>query len=389
MKNKLSLFSLLFLGLLLLSGCIIYVPYPEGSPRPQEEPYYEEDYRDIPSRYDTSYFYDRLSPHGMWVYHAPYGYVWIPEVTRYGWRPYSNGNWVWSDFGWTWISDWDWGWIPFHYGRWDWDNFLGWYWVPDSTWGPAWVTWRRSNLYIGWAPLPPGTRFMPGVGISSVTLGLSGRHWIFVEYPYFYRTHIYRNMLPVERNQTIISYTVHKTNIVQRDRNIVNLGIDREYIQNRVEKPIVEHVLKEATTPMKSIVRSDELQVFRPDIEKNETAKPKTVVERENVRDSLNKTRIRRTGDVSQQAEGTILKENQMREVTRLKRSQEKEISTIKKKREDERKRATSAVEKARIEREAQIEISARAKKHKDEEAKLKERHKKEAKVKRVIKKKK
>jgi len=302
-KNILSLFSLVFLGLLLLSGCVIYVPYPQDSPQPQEEPYYEEDYRDLPSQYDTSYFYDYLSPHGLWVYHSPYGYVWIPQVYRYGWRPYSNGNWVWSDFGWTWISDWEWGWIPFHYGRWGWDNYLGWYWVPDSTWGPAWVTWRRSHLFIGWAPIPPGTRFMPGVGIRSVTLGLTNRNWIFVEYPYFYRTQIYRNMLPVERNQTIISTTIHKTNIVQQDRNIVNLGVDREYIQSRVGKPIVKHVVKDAQTPMKSIVRADELQVFRPEIRKNETAKPKTVVERENVRDTLNRTRIRRTGDVSQKVE--------------------------------------------------------------------------------------
>ncbi len=278
MKNKLYLLSFVFFGLLLLSSCIIYVPYPEDFPPTQEEPYFEEDYRDTPSRYDTSYFYDYLSPHGMWVNHLRYGYVWVPGIYSYGWRPYSNGNWIWTDFGWTWVSDWEWGWIPFHYGRWDWDNYLGWYWVPDTVWGPAWVTWRQSSLYIGWSPIPPGTRFVPGVGIRTVTIGLSDRHWIFIEYPYFYRTHIYGHMLPVERNQTIISYTIHKTNIVQRDRFIVNQGIDREYIQNRAEKPIIKHVLKDASTPMKSVVRVDELQVFRPNIEKNEKAKPKTVV---------------------------------------------------------------------------------------------------------------
>ncbi|MCJ7581918.1 MAG: hypothetical protein MUP98_15500, partial [Candidatus Aminicenantes bacterium] len=159
MKNKLSFYSFVILVILLLSSCLIYVPYPEGSPSTREDPYYEENYYDTPSRYDTSYFYDYLSPHGTWVFNSPYGYVWIPRVYRYGWRPYSNGNWAWSDYGWTWISDWEWGWIPFHYGRWGWDNYLGWYWVPDTVWGPAWVTWRQSSLYIGWAPLPPGTRF--------------------------------------------------------------------------------------------------------------------------------------------------------------------------------------------------------------------------------------
>jgi len=195
-------------------------------------------------------------------------------------------------------------------------------------------------------------------------------------------------MLPVERNQTIISYTIHKTNIVQRDRSIINQGIDREYIQNRVEKPIVKHVLKDTRTPMKSVVRVDELQVFRPNIEKDETAKPKTVVEKENVRDILNKTKIKRTSSLSQKAVEPTLKENQVRELTILKKSQEKEISAIRKKGEDRKKNAVSTVEKAKIEKEAQVEIGTLLKKHKTEEAKLKERHKEEeTKVKKVIKK--
>ena len=28
------------------------------------------------------------------------------------------GHWLQTEYGWTWISDWDWGWAPFHYGRW-------------------------------------------------------------------------------------------------------------------------------------------------------------------------------------------------------------------------------------------------------------------------------
>ena len=139
--KKIVLLSLVGIALVLIAGCIIYVPYPEGYPPPQEEDYYDRDYRDFSGPYDTSYFYDYLSPYGMWVYQPPYGYVWIPKVYRYGWRPYSYGSWVWTDYGWTWISDWEWGWIPFHYGRWAWDDYLGWFWVPDTVWGPAWVSW--------------------------------------------------------------------------------------------------------------------------------------------------------------------------------------------------------------------------------------------------------
>ena len=67
----------------------------------------------------------------------PYGYVWTPRHMGYQWRPYSNGHWVMTDFGWTWVAYEPWGAIPFHYGRWGYDDYLGWYWVPGTTWGPA------------------------------------------------------------------------------------------------------------------------------------------------------------------------------------------------------------------------------------------------------------
>jgi len=59
---------------------------------------------------DSSYFYNYLSPYGYWTSHLKHGYVWIPYSTGYGWRPYSQGRWMWTDFGWTWISDFEWGW---------------------------------------------------------------------------------------------------------------------------------------------------------------------------------------------------------------------------------------------------------------------------------------
>ncbi|MGZ4886752.1 MAG: DUF6600 domain-containing protein, partial [Candidatus Aminicenantales bacterium] len=98
------------------------------------------------SELDINYCYDYLSPFGSWVNLDPYGYVWTPRQMGYRWRPYADGHWVWTDYGWTWISDFDWGWMPFHYGRWGWDDDCGWFWVPGTVWGPAWVTWRYSDL---------------------------------------------------------------------------------------------------------------------------------------------------------------------------------------------------------------------------------------------------
>ena len=102
-------------------------------------------------------FYDQLSPYGDWIYSSDYGYVWRPYFDNpASFRPYSSGgNWVYTSYGWTWNSNYDWGWATFHYGRWDFDNYLGWTWIPGTEWAPAWVTWGSYNDYWGWAPMGP------------------------------------------------------------------------------------------------------------------------------------------------------------------------------------------------------------------------------------------
>ena len=52
-----------------------------------------------------SQFYDDLAPYGRWVQLNHYGLVWQPWDLPYGWRPYSDGYWVYTDYGWTFESD--------------------------------------------------------------------------------------------------------------------------------------------------------------------------------------------------------------------------------------------------------------------------------------------
>jgi hypothetical protein len=95
-----------------------------------------------------------LDYYGRWTYESPYGYVWIPNVYHYSWRPYYHGRWVWYPIcGWTWVSYEPWGWCVSHYGRWHWRVGLGWYWIPTRSWGPAWVHWYSGYDYVGWCPL--------------------------------------------------------------------------------------------------------------------------------------------------------------------------------------------------------------------------------------------
>ena len=88
------------------------------------------------------YFIDKLSPYGNWLWTDEYGWVWQPDGLGDDWRPFTYGHWVYSDYGWTWISHFPWGWAAFHYGAWAHMEGVGWVWVPAGIWYPARVIWR-------------------------------------------------------------------------------------------------------------------------------------------------------------------------------------------------------------------------------------------------------
>jgi hypothetical protein len=109
--------------------------------------------RDVPDYVpeDVSPYASELEDHGAWYFDAGIGHVWRPYVDA-SWRPYHNGRWMWTSYGWTWLPYERWGWAPFHYGRWGHAPALGWYWVPGRAWSPAWVDWASGGDYVGWCP---------------------------------------------------------------------------------------------------------------------------------------------------------------------------------------------------------------------------------------------
>src|SRR5205085_464744 len=90
-----------------------------------------------------------------WRTTPDYGRVWVPVGIGSEWRPYSDGNWVYTDWGWTFASADPWGWACYHYGRWGFGLGIGWYWVPGAVWAPAWVSWRYGGGWVAWAPMGP------------------------------------------------------------------------------------------------------------------------------------------------------------------------------------------------------------------------------------------
>jgi hypothetical protein len=218
---------------------------PETAPveQPGEQPVEQ------PTEVSVNYFYDNLAPYGAWVDVDGYGRCWRPSVVVYnpGWQPYcDHGHWVYTDCGWYWSSDYSWGWAPFHYGRWFRHSQWGWCWAPDIVWGPSWVTWRYSDDYCGWAPLPPRAVYREGVGFffNGVSVGIGfdfGLSWncfAFVPIGHFCDPHPRRYCVAPGHVTQIYNRTTIINNFNVHDHNFVNRGIDPERITAVTRTPI-------------------------------------------------------------------------------------------------------------------------------------------------------
>jgi Family of unknown function (DUF6600) len=182
-------------------------------------------------------FQAQLSPYGTWMQVPGYGLCWRPAVavTNPYWRPYCDqGYWTYTDDGWCWQSDYPWGGIVFHYGRWYRDR-LGWVWVPGYNWAPAWVCWRQGDGYCGWAPLPPGAVFKPGIGLwyngrlaVEVDFGLGADLFTFVPYDRFWDHNLHAFILPHDRALVVFRGSVIRNSYrLDHGRFIVG-GIGRD-----------------------------------------------------------------------------------------------------------------------------------------------------------------
>ena len=112
----------------------------------------------------TAVFFEALGDHGDWFQTDRHGFAWRPKraVIDPEWRPYTDGRWQWTEYGWTWQSLEPYGWAVYHYGRWFRHPNVGWLWSPGHEWAPAWVSWRvKGSEFIGWAPLPPEGKTAP------------------------------------------------------------------------------------------------------------------------------------------------------------------------------------------------------------------------------------
>lgn len=329
---------------------------------------------------DINYEYDYLAPYGDWVDMDPYGYVWVPRHMGYRWRPYSDGRWVWTDYGWTWIDNSEWGWIPFHYGRWNMDNDIGWYWVPGTTWGPAWVTWRSNDMYMGWAPLPPGMELRAGMDFASLRIDIPGIFWIFIGGSHFLDPEIHSYVLPYERNVTIINNTTIYNNFGFRGNRFVNDGIGMDHIRRFTGRDAPRYTIQDTRQPGRARIAGNEVQVYRPSFKGDSGARPKTFFNRDQARQDLAPAKV--FEPQRQPLKGTpetIVRKRQTQERKLLQASQSQEMKFMDQQRSAQLKKVQVGSEKARVKKDYQVKKSELAKQHQVEKQQMDQRQRTDA----------
>ena len=174
---------------------------------------------------DPATFQQDLQPMGQWVATPDYGDCWVPQGVAVGWRPYTAGRWVYTECGWTWLSEEPWGHITYHYGSWVDYPSHGWIWVPGRVWAPAWVAWRVGGGYVGWAPLPPAACRRDIPVAHAVVMRIPTPYFCFVGERDFGDDHIGRRMRPINQNVTIIVQTRNSTRIEFSRTTVVNRSL--------------------------------------------------------------------------------------------------------------------------------------------------------------------
>jgi hypothetical protein len=237
-------------------------------------------------------FYDELSPYGQWIQDPQYGYVWRPDVDQEEFRPYyTNGRWAMTEYGNTWVSNYDWGWAPFHYGRWVYNRYNNWVWIPDTVWGPAWVSWRSGGGYYGWAPLGPSISI--GINIGRGGYRIPDMCWNFIPYDNIYYSNYPRYY--GHRNRVYIQNTVIINNTYVRNNRTYYTGPRADDIRRRTNQQVTVYNVNRSARPGASRIDNNTVNIYNPRPTRgssNVNAAPREVVQ-----GSINRGVVSRDGN--------------------------------------------------------------------------------------------
>ena len=255
-----------------------------------------------PAAVTTQVFYTALSPYGTWMHVDAHGWVWQPTAATVNvhWRPYyDRGHWLYTDAGWYWHSGYSWGWAPFHYGRWSLHSGHGWIWVPGTVWSPSWVSFRYTNNYCGWAPLPPRAHYSATTGFTyhgsrisiGFDFGLSHRHYTFVSRKHFGHHHHHRRRIDHRETQQVFNDSTVVNNYIVGDNNtIINKGISRDRVTggnfSKIRKIALRDVaaINQAVRPSRTANQNEVIPVYRPKVIAQKTGPTESQLARQRTR---------------------------------------------------------------------------------------------------------
>jgi len=307
---------------------------------------------------DIGRFYGDLAPYGEWISTPQYGFVWSPYGMDVDWRPYTRGHWIYTDFGWTWVSDEPWGWAVFHYGRWLDSDLYGWVWVPGEAWGPAWVAWREGDDCVGWAPLPPGVRWVAGAGLSwgdvDFARDLPWHAWVFCEPRWLAEKHLRRHLWGIGRNLPLLDRTRNVTHYGTSDRHVVDRGFDADRWERLTGHRLHRYRigdLPEGEPDHGHRIDGDVLRTYRPHIGRATTARrpPEPAPDR-----SFDRQRREQSLEDLQRRRLEEMRTRHDREQRRLKAGEDRDALVRRQRDEEARLRARQQQEHEVLERKAE-----------------------------------
>jgi hypothetical protein len=225
-----------------------------------------------------SFFHESLSPHGRWVATTSYGQVWVPAVSA-GWEPYVDGEWLYTDWGWTWVSNDPWGDIPYHYGTWVRVSRWGWVWVPGTVWAPAWVTWAYTDDFVGWAPVPPSF-VLTASGYWGRPIVVSESRYVFVPARQFVGVPVSSVRVPVSRNPALFARANKVTEFRVSNGIVRNVGVAPARIErvagHRIERTSIDRTrIRPATLADSGVARTSRVAVVAPARERSRALREK------------------------------------------------------------------------------------------------------------------
>jgi hypothetical protein len=145
-------------------------------------------------------------------------------------------------------------------------GYGSWIWIPGNVWGPAWVSWRQTAGYYGWAPLGPGVGVNVNIGIGP---SIPAEHWVFVPRQFMTSPAVNNYYINRQQNVTIInnSTVINNTTVVNNNNYYAGPRINEVELSTHTR--ITPVAIRENNRPGQSMVNNGQLDVYRPNVQEN------------------------------------------------------------------------------------------------------------------------